>query len=148
LIKDALQQALDTLIVLMNDESVSYDSWDKAKASETCATLNHALIKAELQAQQEPVAWMHEWEDGERIPHLYPRDKRKMDKPVSVRPLVYADIKTQDGRKHRTWAGLTDEEIAQGCKESCVTERAWQSAVCWAEAKLKEKNTWKQPLTR
>lgn len=48
MIKDALQQALDTLIVLMNDESVSYDSWDKAKASETCATLNAALIEAEL----------------------------------------------------------------------------------------------------
>jgi hypothetical protein len=33
------------------------------------------------------------------------------------------------------------EEIAQGCKESWVTEQAWQSAVWWAEAKLKEKNT-------
>lgn len=48
-------------------------------------------IRPQTPAQQEPVAWMHEWEDGERIPHLYPRDKRKMDKPVSVRPLVYAD---------------------------------------------------------
>jgi hypothetical protein len=41
----------------------------------------------------------------------------------------------------RTWAGLTAEEIAQGNKESWVTEQAWQSAVWWAEAKLKEKNT-------
>lgn len=41
----------------------------------------------------------------------------------------------------RPWVGLTDEEIAQGCKESWVTEQAWQSAVWWAEAKLKEKNT-------
>jgi len=40
----------------------------------------------------------------------------------------------------RTWVGLTDEEIAQGCKESWVTEQAFQSAVWWAEAKLKEKN--------
>jgi hypothetical protein len=39
------------------------------------------------------------------------------------------------------WVGLTDEEIAQGLKESWVTEQAWQSAVWWAEAKLKEKNT-------
>ena len=39
------------------------------------------------------------------------------------------------------WVGLTDEEIAQGNKESWVTEQAWQSAVWWAEAKLKEKNT-------
>lgn len=41
----------------------------------------------------------------------------------------------------REWVGLTDEEIEQGCKESWVTEQAWQSAVWWAEAKLKEKNT-------
>jgi hypothetical protein len=41
----------------------------------------------------------------------------------------------------RTWIGLTDEEIEQGCKESWITEQAFQSAVWWAEAKLKEKNT-------
>ena len=40
----------------------------------------------------------------------------------------------------RTWQGLTDEEIEQGCKESWVTEQAWQSAVWWAEAKLRGKN--------
>ena len=39
------------------------------------------------------------------------------------------------------WVGLTDEEILQGNKESWVTLQAWQSAVWWAEAKLKEKNT-------
>ena len=41
----------------------------------------------------------------------------------------------------REWVGLTDEEIAQGCKESWVTEQAWQSAVWWAEEKLREKNS-------
>jgi len=41
----------------------------------------------------------------------------------------------------RTWVGLTDEEIEQGCKESWITEQAFQSAVWWAEAKLKDKNT-------
>ena len=46
-----------------------------------------------------------------------------------------------DYEPERTWVGLTDEEIEQGCKESWVTEQAWQSAVWWAEAKLKEKNT-------
>jgi broad specificity phosphatase PhoE len=43
--------------------------------------------------------------------------------------------------QQREWVGLTDEEIEQGCKESWVTEQAWQSAVWWAEARLKEKNT-------
>ena len=42
--------------------------------------------------------------------------------------------------QQREWVGLTNEEIEQGCKESWVTEQAWQSAVWWAEAKLKEKN--------
>ena len=50
-------------------------------------------------------------------------------------------IKEALAQPQRTWQGLTDEEIAQGCKESWVTEQAWQSAVWWAEAKLKEKNT-------
>ena len=41
----------------------------------------------------------------------------------------------------RPWIGLTDEEILQGNKESWVTLQAWQSAVWWAEAKLREKNS-------
>ena len=45
-------------------------------------------------------------------------------------------------KQKRTWVGLRDEEIEQGCKESWITEQAFQSAVWWAEAKLKEKNTW------
>lgn len=44
-------------------------------------------------------------------------------------------------RKNSTWVGLTDEEIAQGNKESWVAKQAFESAVWWAEAKLKEKNT-------
>jgi hypothetical protein len=46
----------------------------------------------------------------------------------------------KDAPSQRPWVGLTDEEIAQGNKESWVTEQAWQSAVWWAEARLKEKN--------
>lgn len=45
-----------------------------------------------------------------------------------------------NAKPKREWQGLTDEEIEQGCKESWVTEQAFQSAVWWAEAKLKEKN--------
>jgi|APGre2960657404_1045060.scaffolds.fasta_scaffold08767_2 hypothetical protein len=49
--------------------------------------------------------------------------------------------KEKEALAQRTWVGLTDDEIAQGCKESWVTEQAFQSAVWWAEEKLKEKNT-------
>ena len=70
-------------------------------------------------------------------------DARKM--VIEQEPVKYSDYEP-DGVHHnkppqRTWVGLTDEEIAQGCKESWVTEQAWQSAVWWAEDKLKEKNT-------
>jgi hypothetical protein len=41
----------------------------------------------------------------------------------------------------REWVGLTDEEIAEGIKQSWVTEQAFQSAAWWAEERLKEKNT-------
>ena len=41
----------------------------------------------------------------------------------------------------RNWGGLNDVEIARGNAESWVTIGAWQSAVWWAERKLKEKNT-------
>jgi hypothetical protein len=43
--------------------------------------------------------------------------------------------------QEREWVGLTDDEIEQGNKESWVTKQAFESAVWWAEAKLKEKNT-------
>jgi hypothetical protein len=43
------------------------------------------------QPAQEPVAWLHEWEDGERVPLLSPRDDRNDDQPKTVRPLVYGD---------------------------------------------------------
>ena len=51
------------------------------------------------------------------------------------------DDDTPEYAHQRQGVGLTDEEIDQGCKESWVTEQAWQSAVWWAEKKLKEKNT-------
>ena len=40
----------------------------------------------------------------------------------------------------RQWVGLTDEEIAEGAKQSWVDKQAFESAVWWAEEKLKEKN--------
>lgn len=40
----------------------------------------------------------------------------------------------------REWVGLTDEEIAEGASQSWVDKPAFESAVWWAEAKLKDKN--------
>ena len=92
-------------------------------------------IKQALAAPvQEPVAWTltEELEKRETTTraHLWFSD------PVNCMwtPL-YTSLPA-----HRTWVGLTDEDIEQGCKESWVTEQAFQSAVWWAEARLKEKN--------
>jgi len=40
----------------------------------------------------------------------------------------------------KPWVGLTEKDIEQGKKESWVSEQAFESAVWWAEAKLREKN--------
>ena len=84
-----------------------------------------AIEKALAQPEQEPVGMVKDlftytaWD--------------KLDVRGSTK--VYLDTPPQ-----RTWVGLTDEEIEQGCKESWVTLQAWQSGVWWAEARLKQKN--------
>ena len=70
-------------------------------------------------------------------------DKIEVNEDVDV---TFAAQKVLDAMQglltpQRPWVGLTDEEIEQGCKESWVTEQAFQSAVWWAEARLKDKNT-------
>jgi hypothetical protein len=60
--------------------------------------------------------------------------------PENFMDALKFDVAMRDAAQ-RTWVGLTDEEIDEGCKQSWVTEQAFQSAVWWAEAKLKEKNT-------
>ena len=84
------------------------------------------------QPAQKPVAWMYtsQWEGDEWFITRY-QSELSTYKADKVWPLYTAP---------RQWVGLTDEEIAQGNKESWVAEQAWQSAVWWAETKLKEKN--------
>ena len=61
-----------------------------------------------------------------RIPQPVPVKTYHDGKPWPVQP--------------KPWAGLTDEDIEQGHKESWVDKQAFESAVWWAEKKLKEKN--------
>ena len=93
-----------------------------------------AIKEALAQPEQEPVTWRY------KIVDVFGRPAWTLKTPKSdTRVLESQPLYTTPPQ--RTWIGLTDEEIAQGCKESWVTEQAWQSAVWWAEAKLKEKNT-------
>jgi hypothetical protein len=118
----------------------------KIKSARDChfAAIDPLLFEAEeileqalaAPTVQEPVAWMHEWDDGERIPLLYGRDERNTDQPKSVRPLVYGDTTPPEQRQ---WVGLTDEEREQHRDDwrSNIHDKEFRAI----EAKLKEKNT-------
>ena len=90
-----------------------------------------ALRQALAQPEQEPVAWMHNFIEGNVVAHK-PAD-------ISRHPDRWTPLYTAPPKKE--WVGLTDEEI-----ESELTKEfgQWWSrhvSVCRAiEAKLKEKN--------
>ncbi len=123
------REAIEEAIEVLEDASAEMltETGDENYYVEAIAVLRQAL-----ETEQEPVAFINV-------------EKQKLEwakltswhTPTIVNlpkiPLYTAPPKQ--------WVGLTDEEIAQGLKESWVTEQAWQSAVWWAEAKLKEKNT-------
>jgi hypothetical protein len=111
-------------------------------------------IKEALAQEQEPVAWLITDEkinslQVDSIQRLVDRARHAHMTDIKLRINGQDEWHQADWLKHltrttspqRTWVGLTDDEIAQGCKESWVTEQAWQSAVWWAEDKLKERNT-------
>ena len=155
--QEALKLALEALSVLKPDNWVDKElqgrAWD--------------AVKEALAQEQEPVAWMRQ--DGQKVTtasdrHNYPDYETRYSIPLYTTPpqrteqepvaqpaseedmKIYKTIaanyhKDLSTPPQRTWVGLTDDEVAQGCKESWVTEQAWQSAVWWAEDKLKEKNT-------
>ncbi len=113
-----------------------------------------AAVKEALAQEQEPVAWLITDEkinslQVDSIQRLVGRARHAHMTDIKLRINGQDEWHQADWLKHltrttppqRTWVGLTDDEIAQGCKESWVTEQAWQSAVWWAEEKLKEKNT-------
>ena len=120
--KEALKLGLEALAVRFSE---GWHDGIKIDASDIMLLSNAA--EALAQPEQEPI--------GQLCEESYGRGQVMwFNKPVDG-SYVYATP------PQRTWVGLTDEEIEQGYKESWVTKQAWQSAVWWAEAKLKEKNT-------
>jgi hypothetical protein len=118
--KEALKLALEALAERFSEgwhEGIKIDASDIMLLNDAAQALSAERV---AQPEQEPVAWMKAWYvsffEGDGYVPLYTTPPQ------------------------RTWVGLTDEEIEQGCKESWVTEQAWQSAVWWTEAKLKSKN--------
>ena len=138
LIKAADDAAADADYMLDSDDCI------KVVRGEWKGHLMNDRPAAPQPAQQEPVAWLELLREA--------RDNCKasiVEEGISASRKEYRiDLEARltaalnsSPPAQRTWVGLTDEEIEQGCKESWVTEQAWQSAVWWAEAKLKEKNT-------
>jgi hypothetical protein len=65
-------------------------------------------------APVQPVAYMHEWEDGERIAKMHGRDHRHNDQPKTVRPLMFADTTppAQPAPVQEPVASMSDEQDA------------------------------------
>ena len=120
--REAMQLALEALEQIHpgNLTPMAEEAWNKAIT---------ALRQALETEKQEPVAWRSTSPDG------------KLSNKFACKPTEGNWVTPLYTAPQKQWVGLTDEEIAQGLKESWVTEQAWQSAVWWAEAKLKEKNT-------
>ena len=153
--QEVLKLALEALETELSIDWTNNDEFNASaeKMYEAIAAIKEALAKektlqalhsenerlglykdAYAQPEQEPVAWVSEDVcEGQYIDGRPRKIWWECEKGVGT---AFYTIPPQ-----RTWVGLTDEEIAQGCKESWVTEQAWQSAVWWAEAKLKEKNS-------
>ncbi len=119
------REAIEEAIEVLEDASAEMltETGDENYYGEAIAALRQAL-----ETEQEPVAWANSF------------DLQNFDMKVRTGPDLHHTAPLYTAPPKREWVGLTDEEIAQGLKESWVTEQAWQSAVWWAEAKLKEKN--------
>mgnify|MGYP000517670396 CR=1 FL=1 len=122
--RELLQQALDAL----------QGNWRTDESDKAIEALRAALA----QPEPKPVAWMLTELDGTPLIDCG-------DLVVKQRPVLVSDktdcIPLYTAPPQREWVGLTDEEIREGNRESWVTTQAWESAVWWAESKLKEKNT-------
>ena len=94
-----------------------------------------ALRQSLEQPEQKPMMWIHRIiESGQPVAtHVNQVPPEKYDSRWESLPLYAAPPK-------REWVGLTDEDIAQGAKQSWVDKQAFESAVWWAETKLREKN--------
>jgi hypothetical protein len=150
---EALDLALEAL------ESCSgVPHWPAIRATITAIKQARALDKMAENARElgldyepvaepvQPVAWMHEWDDGERIPMLRKRDvdSSDIDSPKSVRPLVFGDTPppaAQPAPVQQTCNCRWDGEVQV---QQCTLHQAhvdaiheWAERAKAAEAKLK-----------
>ena len=112
-----------------------------------------ALRQALAQPEQEPVVyldeglgafyWPNQYKKGVGFTPLYavpPHRWSNVTDDCLMEEVCRRGFVIRDAQIGREWVGLTDEEIAEGQASSWVDKQAFESAVWWAEKKLKEKN--------
>ena len=123
-----LRKAAERLLEALDDGWVQRDDWVAITLRQALAQSQHPLDiyeRAYFAGKQDGI---DETEAINKIP------------TTLCGPNLEQTLNAAGFYRQRIWVGLTDEEIAEGVKQSWVTEQAFQSAVWWAEAKLKEKN--------
>ena len=148
--KEAMKLALDALETLMIERGSIYEKAIAALKERlaqtepiqslqcfhcqvTIETLNDKVMQLMAQPEQEPVAWLVEFENGEQELHFDEQSVGEIHTPLySIPPAP-----------QRTWVGLTEEDRAE------ILSRKWwdfedefdvDGFLRLAEAKLKEKN--------
>lgn len=132
-LEQAARQALEALQLCANGED------DTILTRDALSALRTALEQPEQ--EQEPYCWKVLGAVGEFTGYYAEQEAKATAKRIGSTCEAFPLYVAEQPAPKREWVGLTDEEIAQGLKESWVTEQAFKSAVWWAEAKLKEKNT-------
>jgi hypothetical protein len=87
-----------------------------------------------------PVAWGMKGKDGFIFDVICPAEHEREEGGYTTPLYTTPPSMKCEGPQQRTWVALTDEDIERGCNSSWVDRQAFESAVWWAEAKLKEKN--------
>jgi len=85
-----------------------------------------AVLRQALETEQEPVAWMHNFIEGNVITHI-PAD-------IGRHPERWTPLYTSTPK--REWVGLHGSEVPDPYRYDVMFNEGWW----WAEEKLKEKN--------
>ena len=127
--REAMKLALEALVDFgwHIENCPQFPTWAEPKKHPPCTCGYDTAITALRQALEQPECNPHP-----DAPHGFNRE--------SSHSLGRYVCDCEGWEPERKWQGLTDEEIAEGAKQSWVDKQAFESAVWWAEEKLKEKN--------
>jgi hypothetical protein len=122
------REAIEEAIEVLEDASAEMlaETGDENYYSEAIA-----ILRQELETEQEPVAWRYKYPDG--FWRFSNGERVNGSDSIKSQALYTAPPKKQ-------WVGLTKEDMPDGDNPMFDTDEFYAGMV-WAEAKLKEKNT-------